>query len=39
MAKKLTKEQFLTAAIDVHGDKYDYSEAVYDGTDEVIDKR
>ena len=30
MAKKTT-EQFIEQAVKIHGDKYDYSEAVYDG--------
>ena len=34
--KKLTKEQFIEKAIAVHGDKYDYSKAIYKGTDKPL---
>lgn len=29
MAKKLTTEEFIEKAKEVHGDKYDYSKVVY----------
>lgn len=31
MCKKLTTEEFISNAIKIHGNKYDYSEVKYDG--------
>lgn len=36
MGKKLTQEEFVARAQDVHGDKYDYSKSVYRGKDEKV---
>lgn len=38
MSKKKTTEQFISEAIKVHGDKYDYSKVEYKGcnTDVLI---
>ena len=36
MAKKVTTEDFVERAREVHGDVYDYSEAVYAGTHEKL---
>ena len=37
MSKKLTTDEFIAKAKEVYGDKYDYSKAVYIGTDKPID--
>ena len=36
MGKKLTQEDFLLRATNVHGDKYNYDESVYKGIDTKI---
>ena len=36
MPKKLTKEEFITKAIEVHGDIYDYSSVVYTGNSKKV---
>ena len=34
--RKYTTEEFITKAIEIHGDKYDYSKGEYNGTEEKI---
>lgn len=36
MGKKLTQEEFLARSREVHGDRYDYSLAVYEGLDKEV---
>lgn len=36
MAKLKTNEQFIKECIEVHGNKYDYSETFYTGAHNVI---
>lgn len=36
MAKRLTESEWLNRAKAVHGDKYDYSQAVYEGVDRKV---
>lgn len=36
MTRKLTQEEFLQRCKSVHGDKYDYSEAIYNGKDKKV---
>ena len=34
--RKRTTEEFIEKAIEIHGDKYDYSDIVYDGNDKEV---
>jgi very-short-patch-repair endonuclease len=36
MSKKITQEEFLRRSIERHGEKYDYSKAVYEGKEKLI---
>ncbi len=36
MSKRLTTEEFITRAKNIHGDKYDYSEAIYINSKEKV---
>ena len=36
MGRRLTKEEFISKARDVHGNKYNYEKAVYNGSNEKI---
>lgn len=36
MSKKITQEEFVARVCKLHGDKYDYSKAVYRGKDEKV---
>lgn len=35
-AKRLTQEEFIKRAKEIHGDKYDYSKAIFDNVDEKV---
>lgn len=37
MSKKLTTEEFIRRAREIHGDKYDYSKTVYNKSKEAVD--
>ena len=37
MGKKLTTEEFIERAREVHGDRYDYSQTVYRKSKETVD--
>ena len=34
--RKRTTEEFIEKAIEIHGDKYDYSDVVFDGNDKEV---
>ena len=36
MGRKMTQEEWLTKAKEKHGDKYDYSQAIYTGSGNYI---
>ena len=35
-AKRLTQEEFIKRAKKIHGDKYDYSKAIFNNVDEKV---